>query len=812
MRLSCTLKVALRVFILATVVGASCAATAAPGDVDTGFNPNANSAVFSTAVQPDGKTIIGGDFATVGGVTRNRIARLNADGTLDAGFDPNVGGNVYSIAVLADGKILIAGSFTTAGESARNLIARLNTDGSLDTAFNLIVDGFTPSIASIAVQADGKIIIGGSFNIVGGVARNKIARISSGGVLDEGFNPNTNQRVNSIAVQADGKIIIGGSFDTVGGVTRKIIARLNADGTLDASFNANVGQASHVNSITVQPDGKIIMAGDFNAVGGVTRNNIARLNTDGTLDAGFNPNANFLVNTATVQADGQLLIGGDFTIVGGVTRNRIARLNADGTLDTGFNPNANNTVSSIVVQADEKIIVGGKFVTLGGVTRNRIARLNADGTLDTFNPNLNGVVDSTALQVDGKVIVGGHFTTVGAVARNYIARVNTDGSLDTAFNPNASSPVYSTALQADGKIVVGGDFANVGGVPANRIARLENDAATQSLTMPNASRLQWLRGGASPETVEVTFELSTDGGGTWIPLGAGARSRLVTGWELTGLSLPGSGQVRGRARNTGGYSNCSSGLVETVAAITGLPATPDIVVEQPALTVISDAGTKAFGNVLVGSNASLTFTIRNPGTADLTGLGITLDGTNASDFTVTAGPTSPVVAAGTTTFTVQFAPAISGAKAAVLHIASNVTGSKNPYDISLTGRALAPNADDDGDGISNTTEIALASLGFDPFVNSSALLTLFQNNALGLGLYTAGDVQTLALGSPLLSKDAMTGNFHLSISIEKSPNLSGWSPLLGFSPTYDPASGKIDIEFTPDGSDAQFYRVLGAKP
>lgn len=562
----------------------------------------------------------------------------------------------------------------------------------------------------------------------------------------------------------------------------------------------------------VQTDGKIVVGGSFTSLGGVTRNRIARLNANGTLDASFNPNVDGDVYTTALQPDGKIVIGGGFTTVGGTTHNYIARLNADGTLDASFNPSANSSVYNAAVQADGKIVIGGNFTAVVGTTRNHLARLNADGTLDTFNPNVNGVVDSTAVQADGKVIVGGNFTTVGAVARNNIARVNADGTLDTAFNPNASSSVFSTALQSDGKIVVGGDFTNVGGVVGSRITRLENDAATQSLTMPNASRLQWLRGGASPETVQVTFELSTDGGGTWTPLGAGARSRLVTGWELTGLSLPGSGQIRARARITGGYSNCSSGFVESVAAIAGLPATPDIVVEQPALTVISDAGTKAFGNVLLGSNASLTFTIRNPGTANLTGLGITLDGTNAADFSVTANPTSPVTAAGTTTFTVQFVPAISGAKTAALHIASNVTNGKNPYDINLTGRALAPSGDDDGDGISNATEIAVAALGFDPLVNNSALLTLLQNNAPGLGLYTAASVQSLAFGNPMLSRDVTTGHFHLSISIEKSPTLSGWTPLLGFSPTYDLLSGKIDIEITPDASDVQFYRVLGAKP
>src|SRR5438128_8811130 len=115
---------------------------------------------------------------------------------------------------------------------------------------------------------------------------------------------------------------------------------------------------------------------------------------------GFDPNANGNVSSIAVQADGKILIGGDFTTLspnGGaaVTRNHIARLNPDGTLDA-FNPNANGTVYGIAVQADGKILAGGLFTSIGGQTRNRIARLNSDGTLDAFDPNANNRVYSVA--------------------------------------------------------------------------------------------------------------------------------------------------------------------------------------------------------------------------------------------------------------------------------------------------------------------------------------------------------------------------------------------------------------------------------
>ena len=144
---------------------------------------------------------------------------------------------------------------------------------------------------------------------------------------------------------------------------------------------------SNVYVTAVQPDGKTILAGSFTSVLGVARNNLARLNADGTLDAGFDPNANNLVYSVAVQADGKILLGGHFTSLqpngaaSATARSGIARVNADGTLDMGFNPNANNTVNSVAVQADGKVLLGGVFTTLqpngaGAATaRIRFARL-----------------------------------------------------------------------------------------------------------------------------------------------------------------------------------------------------------------------------------------------------------------------------------------------------------------------------------------------------------------------------------------------------------------------------------------------------
>src|SRR5438132_3344844 len=164
---------------------------------------------------------------------------------------------------------------------------------------------------------------------------------------------------------------------------------------------------------------------------------------------GFDPNANGQVSVVVVQPDGKILIGGTFTTLspnGGVavTRNRIARLNTDGTLDTAFNPNANNEVRSIAVQADGKILAGGLFTSIGGQTRNNIARLDATtGLADSFDPNANNTVQSIAVQADGKILAGGSFTSIGGQTRNRIARLDATTGLADSFDPSANNTVQS---------------------------------------------------------------------------------------------------------------------------------------------------------------------------------------------------------------------------------------------------------------------------------------------------------------------------------------------------------------------------------
>ncbi|PTT16166.1 hypothetical protein DBR12_21035, partial [Acidovorax sp. HMWF029] len=300
------------------------------------------------------------------------------------------------------------------------------------------------------------------------------------------------------------------------------------------------------------------------------------------------------VYSLALQPDGKVLVGGLFTTLGGQARSNIARFNADGTLDAGFNPNANNTVYSVTVQPDGKVLMGGAFTTVGGQARNRIARLNADGTLDTgVNPDVNNFVYSLAAQPDAKVLMGGTFTTVGGQARNRIARLNADGTLDAAFNPDANNFVLSVAAQPDGKVLVGGSFTSVGGQTRNRIARLSvPEAALQSLeATASGDGLRWMRSGAGTEVSLVRFAISNVEDAPefgWTDLGA--VTRVAGGWALDGLTFPRGAPLWVRAQGiaTGGYQNGSSFPVRSVRALYFAPfVAPDA---PTGLTAVAGSG------------------------------------------------------------------------------------------------------------------------------------------------------------------------------------------------------------------------------
>lgn len=352
-----------------------------------------------------------------------------APGGWDSSYAPVLNGPVYAMAIQADGKALIGGAFTSVNNSfSRAHLARLFADGSLDTSFLNSGSGIQGTVWCLLIQTDGRIVVGGDITSINGTVRNRIARLNVNGTVDGTFIP-TNTFGNSVfavAAQSDGKLIIGGSFS--GQNFPSWIARLNADGTLDSSFSAILN--GPVNAIAVKGNDKILIGGGFTQVNGASRGRIARINADGSLDNLFqngSAGVSGTVRSMLIQPDGKLLIGGDFSTVNNVTRLFAARLNGDGGLDTSFNssPGPNAPVYALTTQPDNNVLIGGLFSSFGPSSISRVARLYPDGSRDTSFTTfgINNIVQAVALQSDGGILVGGTFTTINNSNRNYLGRL-----------------------------------------------------------------------------------------------------------------------------------------------------------------------------------------------------------------------------------------------------------------------------------------------------------------------------------------------------------------------------------------------------
>lgn len=458
------------------------------GNIDGTFSvgTGVNSMVRAILLQSDGKVVIGGDFTLYNGAGFNKVIRVNGDGSPDATFISGTGvsGNVYSLVLANDNKILMGGSFDYYNGTYASRIIRLNTDGTADDNFNLSAGANAP-IYTIALQSDGKTIVSGSFTAYKGVVANQIARLTTDGQLDTEFitGSGCDGVAQTILVLPDGRIIIAGSFTTYNGTPANRIARLDSDGVLDESFLAGTGANGEISMAIRQTDGKLIIVGAFTDYDGTAMNRIARLTSNGSLDATFNvgSGANGTVSSVALQSDGKVLIGGSFTSYNGVPINRIARLNTDGSLDDTFNvgTGSSGVINDIKIQSDGKILIGGTFTSYSGTSINRIARLSADGTLDgTFNvgTGANDAVKTILLRADGKIVFGGRFSTYNGVTSNQLARVNSDGSLDTTFTISTSEAAYidvEVVVEAtESRLVIGGNFSNFNGQPVNFLTQI----------------------------------------------------------------------------------------------------------------------------------------------------------------------------------------------------------------------------------------------------------------------------------------------------------------------------------------------------
>lgn len=342
-------------------------------------------------------------------------------------------------------------------------------DGGLDPQFNPVISSYPGAIYSSIIQPDGKTIVAGSFVSLNQIARYNIARFNLDGTLDMGFVPKVSDVISTAVLQPDGKIIIGGEFTYVNDVSRNRIARLNADGSLDTTFDPGGGTDNVIRDLALQADGKILVAGFFNTYDATPRSNLARINTDGSLDSGFSANTNSTVYAVVPLSSGQILIGGLFTSVNSVSRSRFARLDSSGSVDVSVTTSANASVRDILILQDGKILIAGGFTDISSTLKGRIARLNSDCSLDASFPagnGANGTVLTLTEMAGGGLFIGGQFNTFNGVNRSGITKLDAGGAVDTTFDPGIGfniGQIRSIKALPDGNIGVGGVFTNYNG-------------------------------------------------------------------------------------------------------------------------------------------------------------------------------------------------------------------------------------------------------------------------------------------------------------------------------------------------------------
>lgn len=378
--------------------------------------------------------------------------------------------------------------------------------GSLDLSFDS--DGIAMAGISatnrgraLVIQTDGKIVLAG-YSYVSSYEF-ALIRVNTNGSLDNSFSIDGKQTTDisayddyatCMALQGDGKILVAGYAQ---GLSDFEMTRYNIDGSLDNTFDGDGKVTTTIgsvypaicNSIAIQSDGKIILAGSFNL--GLA---IVRYNTDGSLDNTFDSDGIEsiyfpfvgVVNSIAVQPDGKILLAG-YTYSGSNNNFAIVRINIDGSLDNTFDGDGKATTDffgfddkgySMKLQSDGKILVSGFASTSASVIDFALVRYNSDGSLDnSFDLDGKVVTDfagsqdycySMALQSDGKITMAG--SVVSSITEFGIIRYDSTGSLDLTFDVDGkvttslgtNCEAYAIGIQSDDKIVVGGNMNPVG--------------------------------------------------------------------------------------------------------------------------------------------------------------------------------------------------------------------------------------------------------------------------------------------------------------------------------------------------------------
>lgn len=443
-------------------------------------------------------------YASVGlllwvGAAQETVAQAVTDPTF-APINVLQSGTVNNVQQQPDGKYVVGGYFTQVNGSAVTGLARLNADGSLDNAFTATANS-NSVINKVRLFPNGQILLQSYIPIiVGGRNFGTIAKVNADGSAVTDFSAGTAaSSINTMEIQADGKILMGGDFTTFSGVTANSLVRLNADGSVDQAFvtalnggftRTNFGSAN-VRSVAVQPDGKILVAGNFDNYNNTGRRGLVRLNANGSLDTSFTPvgstgNTGFEVLAVALDPRTNYVLAFRPVFSG----QQIIRLTTTGTLDNTFTtPTTFSCLSYSATNDDEldvdsngRVVVSGCFSNYGGTTggNNFVTRFLANGQRDTqfaIGQQLDNRVYCVKVLANDEVLLGGEFSRYGSIRNVSLVRLNSTAQASASFRPAimAAGVIQDVVQQADGKLLVGGQFWQINGQAAGNIARLNPD-------------------------------------------------------------------------------------------------------------------------------------------------------------------------------------------------------------------------------------------------------------------------------------------------------------------------------------------------
>lgn len=464
------------------------------GSLDTGFSNNfeltppiaGGEVVYTAAVLPDGKIAVGGNFGAVDGFESGGLILLNDDGTRDENFDlPENGFNVgfsttnavRSLALHPSGALLVGGRFTELGSTFQANFTAVNLDGSLNETFST-EQGTNGQVNTIAVDDNQDVIFGGNFEYFEYRDNRRIVKLDAQGSPVEGFargNSFSEPTTNVKPIPGSTDVYVAGDFSHYKDEHQSFIVRIDEEGNLVESFDPGIGirgMNSNVSGtffLEVQTDGKPILVGSFDTYNGDTEiRRVVRLNTDGTLDEGFDiggDGANIVLggyNAIDIDSQGRIYIAGGFFQWNGTPAGRIVRLNPDGSRDESYNPGngPNNGIRTIAIDNLNRVYLAGDFNAFNGEVAPKIVRLNEEGTLDeSFNPDLFNPFQTDINELYWN---GDHLLAAGNIELNdepgvdyNLVALNSEGTLFEGVSPHQGPEADLISVGSTGHIVLG---------------------------------------------------------------------------------------------------------------------------------------------------------------------------------------------------------------------------------------------------------------------------------------------------------------------------------------------------------------------